>query len=410
VFLEQGTTYRVDVEGAQTGGGTSTNPKLAVLDSNQVERASNDDRPKVASDAVNILNSRLHFTPDNSGYYYLSVEGSGDATGTYDLSVKAIPDYDGLSHVLEGAVASQYCYFLGEVDFRENVSDNTDAPALVTHSGLDLSGNDVNGDGAADVRTMYDGTAYAVTATATEVAGVGYAVIVEDQRSDYPHVFGDGPGTFYTACFHMADAPDVAVGDTVVAGATVLRQEGATGTGGEHLHLEVRDFGTWYYADGAEWGINGSQNVYGGGDMSDSAVLAEHWRDPLELLNLEQGASSSVAVTANDPGRMFVGSEDEDTFALSTFATGTSTISVAAQDGNAVLSLLETGQDYVLTGIEEIQFLLGNLADRIDIGALLGTTSPTTRSGSRAMPGTTRSTDLSRIVGWWSMVGPVTMC
>ncbi|MDI3337928.1 peptidoglycan DD-metalloendopeptidase family protein [Defluviimonas aestuarii] len=369
VYLEAGTTYRVDLLGAATGDGTLTDPYLRILDSNQTQLDVNDDVYPWATSPVN--NARIDFNPQYSGYYYISAEGFSGATGSYEVEVQAIPNASILGNILEGGSVSGYLF--GEVDFRVNVSGNTSAPSLVTHSGVDLGGHDLDGDGNVAIWAMYDGTVHAVTTAVNQVGGVGYAVIVEHQMSDYPHVFGSGTGTFYTTYFHMSQAPSVAVNDPVVAGTTVLGYQGNTGTGGTHLHFEVRDFGTWFYPNGVEWGINGSGNIYGGGNLSDDPVLSTHWRDPLELLNDENGIGIGIAATAANPGRTYIGSAGLDTFAFSTFSTANSTVSVGAQNGNAVISVLQTGQSYVLSAIEELQFLLGNIADVLNIGSLFGT-------------------------------------
>ena len=92
VTLEAGTTYRIDLEGIPTGGGTLRDPHLRGIydaDGNRVPGASDDDGGVE-------LNSRMEFTPETSGTYYLAASGKEYSTtvGTYTLSVvEATDDY-----------------------------------------------------------------------------------------------------------------------------------------------------------------------------------------------------------------------------------------------------------------------------------------------------------------------------
>ena len=97
VTLVGGTTYRIDLEGRATGGGTLRDPHLRGIydtDGNPVPGASDDDG------GVG-LDSRMEFTPETSGTYYLAAGGEEHSwyrypttVGTYTLSVvEATDDY-----------------------------------------------------------------------------------------------------------------------------------------------------------------------------------------------------------------------------------------------------------------------------------------------------------------------------
>ncbi len=82
--LESGTAYRIDLEGSPTGDGTLSDPYLrGVYDAegNLVPGTPDDDGGEA-------LNSRLAFTPDTSGTYYIAAGAYGSHTGTYTLSVE----------------------------------------------------------------------------------------------------------------------------------------------------------------------------------------------------------------------------------------------------------------------------------------------------------------------------------
>ena len=84
VTLEEDTRYRIDLEGAHTSAGTLRDPYLrGVYDANgnAIEGAEDDDEGTG-------LNSRLWFTPDSTGTFYLAAGAYVNATGTYAISVE----------------------------------------------------------------------------------------------------------------------------------------------------------------------------------------------------------------------------------------------------------------------------------------------------------------------------------
>ena len=96
VELEAGSTYRIDLEGSWTGGGTMRNPHLgSVRDADGVRILyTRDDDGGVG------WNSRVRFTATDAGTYYLVAGnsyvytggGEYDSKGTYTLSVTAVVD------------------------------------------------------------------------------------------------------------------------------------------------------------------------------------------------------------------------------------------------------------------------------------------------------------------------------
>ena len=85
VTLTAGKTYRFDLEGSQTGAGSLSDPYLrGIYDSNgdPIKATTNDD-------GGTGYNSRVTFTPDAAGVYYVSAGAYGSGTGTYKLSVTA---------------------------------------------------------------------------------------------------------------------------------------------------------------------------------------------------------------------------------------------------------------------------------------------------------------------------------
>ena len=83
VDLEAGKTYRFDLEGTWSGGGTLYDPYLRGIydeDGELIDGTTNDDGGRVR-------NSRVYFTPDEGATYYVSAGASGNHLGTYTLAV-----------------------------------------------------------------------------------------------------------------------------------------------------------------------------------------------------------------------------------------------------------------------------------------------------------------------------------
>ena len=83
VEVEAGSTYTIDLEGAQNGQGTLADPVILGIydESGSSLEQSNDDGGEGA-------NSRLEFTPDENGSYYISATHYTDTEpGTYTISI-----------------------------------------------------------------------------------------------------------------------------------------------------------------------------------------------------------------------------------------------------------------------------------------------------------------------------------
>ena len=88
VELEAGTTYQFDLEGRRTGDNTLGNPYLRGIHDAGGERIAN----TTNNDGGEGDNSRVYFTPDEEGTYYVAAGADGNEVGTYTLSVTEITD------------------------------------------------------------------------------------------------------------------------------------------------------------------------------------------------------------------------------------------------------------------------------------------------------------------------------
>ena len=88
VTLEEGKTYRIDLQGASSGAGTLRDPKLQGIydaDGHLISGTSNDDGGAGKD-------SQLTFTAQADGTYYVSAYAWSKFTGTYKVSVTDISD------------------------------------------------------------------------------------------------------------------------------------------------------------------------------------------------------------------------------------------------------------------------------------------------------------------------------
>ena len=175
VTLVGGTTYRIDLEGRAAGGGTLRDPHLRGIydaDGNPVPGASDDDG------GVG-LDSRMEFTPETSGTYYLAAggeEATGDrwptTVGTYTLSVvEATDDYpsDAVGALEVGGSATGHIEKEGDYDWF-GVTLEAGKTYLI-----DLKGSST-GDGtlpAPFIANIWSGPAWASVPNFTNYAGSG---------------------------------------------------------------------------------------------------------------------------------------------------------------------------------------------------------------------------------------------
>ena len=86
VTLEEGKSYRIDLEGGDTSAGTLRDPYIRGIydtNGNYISGTRNNDGGVGE-------NSRLHFEPDTTGTYYIAAGAYYTGTGTYELSVEEV--------------------------------------------------------------------------------------------------------------------------------------------------------------------------------------------------------------------------------------------------------------------------------------------------------------------------------
>ena len=171
VTLETGTTYRIDLEGFWSDAGTLRDPYLYGIydsDGDLISRTTNDD--------YGGHDSRVVFTPTQTGTYYVSAGGYGSHTGTYTLSVREVPgDAQTGGTDTTGTVAVDGSV-TGEIDHQRD----RDWFAVTLETGttyrIDLEGSASGAGTLSDpyLRGIYDSNGYLISGTANDAGGSGH--------------------------------------------------------------------------------------------------------------------------------------------------------------------------------------------------------------------------------------------
>ena len=315
VTLEAGTTYRIDLEGSPTGAGDLSDPYLrGVHDANGVllSRTTNDD-------GGTGYNSRLVFTPEQGGTYYVAAGAYGSRTGTYRLSVTEVTtsvtdDYEAGTGT-SGTVAAGGSA-TGEVDY----ASDRDWFAVTLEAGttyrIDLEGSPTGAGDLSDpyLRGVHDANGVLLSRTTNDDGGTGYnsrLVFTPEQGGTYyvaAGAYGSRTGSY------RLSVTDVATGvtDDYEAGtgtsATVAVGGSATGeiesAGDRDWFAVTLEAGTTYRID-----LEGSPT--GAGDLSDPHLRGVHDANGVLLPGTTDdsggtGSNSQVSFTPERSGTYYV--------------------------------------------------------------------------------------------------------
>ena len=228
VTLEEGKTYRFDLQGSETGAGTLHDPYLRGI----YDAAGNPVADTTNNDGGAGLDSRVTFRATADAKYYVSVgaggSGNGTGTGTYKLSVKNLTDDLTAGTDTAGRVAVD-----GSVTGKIEVLDDRDWFAVTLEEGktyqIDLEGLRTGGGTLYDpyLHGIYDaesnlvagpsndgGTGLNSRMTFRATADAIYYVSVGAGR--------DGTGTYRLSVKNLTDAPDDFTAGTDTAGAVAV--------------------------------------------------------------------------------------------------------------------------------------------------------------------------------------------
>ena len=191
VTVEAGRIYRVDLRGSQTGDGTLVDPYL-----HGVHDADGNLLPGTTMDNGGMgPNSRVYFTAEDAGAYYVAAGGYFDLEGTYTLSVTESADVgddyaDGTGTTGTVEVGESVT---GEIDY----SNDRDWFAVTLVAGktyqIDLEGSETGGGTLPDpyLRGVHDADGNLLPGTTDDDGGAG--------RNSYVEFTAAAAATYYVA-------------------------------------------------------------------------------------------------------------------------------------------------------------------------------------------------------------------
>ena len=366
VTLEAGTTYRIDLEGYQTGGGTLHDPYLRGVydaDGNLIPGTTDDDGGER-------YNSRLAFTPDADGTYYLSAGAYASWFGTYTLSVTeqpaaeapvaAPPDDLAADTATTGAVAVGGSA-AGEIE----TAGDRDWYAVTLEAGttyrIDLEGWETDAGTLPDpyLRGVYDAEGNLVPGTLDNNGGVflnSRLAFTPDAGGTYylsAGAYGSGSGTYTVSVTEQpaVEAPDDFTDDTGTTGTVAVggSAAGEIETAGDRDWFAVTlEAGTAYRIDLEGWATGLATGwATGGGTLPDPY-----------LRGVYDAEGNLVPGTLDDDGGVFLNSrlaftpDADGTYYLSAGAWSTvvGTYRVSVTEQPAVEAPADLAADTTTTG------------------------------------------------------------
>ena len=336
VTLEANKTYRIDLEGRDTGGGTLTNPRLYGIHDADGDLISGTANGNGGAGS----NSRVDFVATEAATYYVATGSDGDLTGTYTLSVTDITDglpddhtagTDTSGTVTVGASAT------GRIDYE----DDRDWFKVTLVAGktyrIDLEGSPT-GDGTLSdpyLHGIHDANGDLVAGTTNNDGGVGSnSIVFLTATADADHyvaagAHGDKEGTYTLSVTEVAD--DYTAGTDTTG--TVVVGGSATGT------IEPPDDRDWFAVTlqaGKTYRIDLKGSLTGDGTLSDPYLRGIH-----------DASGDFIAGTTNYDGEGGAGRNSIVHFT----ATADATYYVAAgagrdTAGTYTLSVTEVADDY----------------------------------------------------------------
>ena len=291
VELEADTEYQIDLMGVSTRDGTLMNPKLYGLRDSQGNRidGTGDD------DGGFRDNSRVVFTPDEGGTYYIGVEAHGNGTGTYTVAVTETETFtDDQSGGRETALtvaadgsATGTIELPGDQDW---FAVTLEANVLYR---IDLKG-DSTGDG-----TLRDPKLYGVYDSNGNSKGIGND---DGDRNawtflnSYAFFDPDADGTYYIragAYMHWTGTYKVQVTEIVDDFAADTSTTGTVAVGGTAMgEIETRGDRDWFAAD-LEAGTRYRVDVMGSGTRNGTL------EDPV-LRGIHDSEGDQISGTSNE--------------------------------------------------------------------------------------------------------------
>ena len=354
VTLEAGKAYWIDLKGSETGDGNLYDPYLhGVYDENGVLLDGTTNNDGGAG-----LNSRVFFTAQEAGTYYVAADAVGEFIGTYTLSVANVPD----SPVDDFAAGTGTS---GTVEVDNSTTGVIDSPgdrdwfAVTLEAGktyrIDLEGSATTGAGTLSdpyLRGVYDENGVLLDGTTNDNAGTGYnSRVFFTAQADGTYYVAAGAHSFREGTYTLSvtEVHDLADGTgttgTVAVGGSTM---GEIETAGDRdwfavtleadktyrIDLEGSETGDGTLSDPYLWGIHDTDGVLLDGTTNDDNDAGYY------------NYNSQVLFTAQVAGTYYVAAgayrEHVGTYTLSVtevpndLAAGTGTTGTVAVDGSTM--------------------------------------------------------------------------
>ena len=364
VELDAGRIYRIDLEDSETGDGTLSNPYLRGIydaDGNFIGSTTDDNGGEGA-------NSRVYFTADDAGTYYVAAGSYGETVGTYTLSVtEVVDDFEagtGTSGAVEvGGSAT------GEIEiFSDRDWFAVDLEKGTTYL-IDLRGSET-GDGTVDdpyLRGVYGADGNFIPGTKDNNGGVGWnsrVTFTAEEDATYYVAAGSYQDTEGTYTLSVTEPTDDFAAGTGTTGAVAV---GGSVTGDIEFHRD-RDWFAVELDAGKRYRIDLEGSSTGDSTLYNPYLRGVHDADGLLLAgttdnNGGAGYNSRVYFTAEDAGTYYVAAgaygSREGAYTLSVteptddFEAETGTSGAVAVGGSATGEIEEAGdQDWFALTLE----------------------------------------------------------
>ena len=325
VILEAGTTYRIDLEGSDTGDGTLSDPYLrGVYDADGVRISGTNNDDGGAG-----YNSRLPFTATEDATYYVAAGAYGNDTGTYTLSVTDVTDTstdDFTAGTETGGAVDVGGSVRGEVDFLRD----QDWFAVTLEAGktyrIDLEGSDTGAGTLSDpyLRGVYDADGVRIPGT-TGYDGRLFFTATEDATYYVAAgAYGNDTGTYTLS---VTDVTDASTNDLAAGTGTGGAVDVGGSVRGEVDFLRDQDWFAVTLEAGKTYRIDLEGSDTGAGTLDDPYLRSVYDADGVR-----------ISGTANDEGgeghnsRLFFTATEDATYYVAAGAygdrVGTYTLSV----------------------------------------------------------------------------------
>ena len=333
VTLEAGKTYRIDLEGSPGGSGKLRDPYLrGIHDSNGNLIAGTTDDDGGAG-----RNSRLLFTAQEGGTYYVAAGGYGSRTGTYTLSVTDVTTDVTDDHAAGTGTTGMVAVGSSATGEIETAGDR-DWFKVTLEAGktyrIDLEGSPSGSGKLRDpyLRGVHDSNGNLIAGTTDDDGGAGYnsrLLFTAQEGATYyvaAGAYGSRTGTYTLLVTDVTDDHSAGTGTTgtVAVGGSVA---------GEVETARDRDWFAVTFEAGETYVIDLEGADSGGGTLDSTVLVGVYDAEGERIAGTRttdggEGEDARLVYTATETGTHYIAARGSGQ------ATGTYTVRVDAWNGS----------------------------------------------------------------------------